>query len=57
MKFFDLTFSGAVLPEHDPMQVKQDFARLFAIQDSALIEEIFSGKTILLRHHLDSGTR
>ena len=56
MKSFDLTFSGAVLPEYDPTQVKQDFARLFAIQDNTLIEEIFSGKTILLRHNLDRKT-
>ena len=56
MKSFDLTFSGAVLPEYDPTQVRQDFARLFAIQDNALIEEIFSGKTILLRHNLDRKT-
>ena len=56
MKSFDLTFNGAVLPERDPGQVKQDLARLFSIQDSTLIEEIFSGKTIVLRHNLDRKT-
>lgn len=53
MKFFDLTFSGAVLPEHDPAQVKQALARLFSIEDGAELEALFSGKTIVLRHHLD----
>lgn len=53
MKFFDLTFSGAVLPDHNPAEVKLGLARLFGIEDDAEIAEIFSGKTIVLRHHLD----
>jgi DNA repair exonuclease SbcCD ATPase subunit len=53
MKFFDLTFNGTVLPEHDPGQVKLAFARMFSIEDTAELEDIFSGKTIVLRHNLD----
>jgi hypothetical protein len=53
MKFFDLTFSGAVLPDRNPAEVKLGLARLFGIEDDAEIAEIFSGKTIVLRHHLD----
>jgi hypothetical protein len=53
MKFFDLTFSGTVLPERDPAEVKLALARLFCIEDEASLEELFSGKTIVLRHHLD----
>lgn len=56
MKSFDLTFSGAVHPDCDPQQVKQGMARLFAIRDRALLDEIFSGKTIVLRHNLDRKT-
>jgi hypothetical protein len=53
MKFFDLTFSGTVLPEHDPSQVKLAFGRMFSIDDTVELEDIFSGKTIVLRHNLD----
>jgi len=53
MRSFDLTFNGAVLPDRDPMQVRQDLARLFAIEDSDLIERLFSGETVILRHNLD----
>ena len=53
MRSFDLTFNGAVLPDRDPGQVRQDLARLFAIDDNALIDKIFSGKTVILRHNLD----
>ena len=53
MKTFDLTFNGAVLPDYDPEQVKRDFALLFQIEDAALMEEIFSGETLVLRQNLD----
>jgi len=53
MKTFDLTFNGAVLPEYDPEQVKRDFALLFRIEDAAVVDEIFSGETLVLRHNLD----
>lgn len=56
MKSFDLTFSGMVLPEHDPGQVKQDLAKFLSIEDSAKLEEIFSGRTIVLRQNLDRKT-
>ena len=53
MKTFDLTFNGAVLQGHDPEQVKRDFALLFSIDDPAVVEEVFSGETLILRHNLD----
>lgn len=53
MKSFDLTFNGGVLPDHDPGQVRRELARLFEIDDSALLERMFSGQTIILRHNLD----
>ena len=53
MKTFDLTFKGAVLPEHDPRQVKTRFAQLFCIEDLSVLEELFSGETIILRSDLD----
>ena len=56
MKSFDLTFSGTILPEHDPARVKIAFAKLFSIENSAELDEIFSGKTIVLRQNLDRKT-
>ena len=56
MKTFDLTFNGALLPGHDPQQVKRDFALLFSIDDPAVVEEVFSGETLILRHNLDRKT-
>ena len=56
MKTFDLTFNGTVLPDYDREQVKRDFALLFSIEDRSLIEDIFSGETLALRHNLDRKT-
>jgi len=53
MKTFDLTFKGTVLPEYDSRQVKARFAQLFCIKDLAVIEELFSGETVILRSDLD----
>lgn len=53
MKSFDLTFNGGVLPDHDPARVRRELARLLQIDDSELLERIFSGETIILRHNLD----
>ena len=53
MKTFDLTFKGTVLPEHDPRHVKARFAQLFCIEDLSVVEELFSGETIILRSDLD----
>lgn len=53
MKSFDLMFNGGILPDHDPGQVRRELSRLLEIDDSALLERIFSGQTIVLRHNLD----
>jgi len=56
VKRFDVTFKGEVLPQHTPEQVKAGFVELFRIQDPAMLEEIFSGKTVVLRSNLDRKT-
>ena len=53
MKKFDITFRGEVLPKHDPERVKAGFVELFKIRDSGMLEEIFSGETVVLRSNLD----
>ena len=53
MKKFDITFRGEVLPRHDPEEVKAGFVDLFKIRDSGMLEEIFSGETVVLRSNLD----
>jgi hypothetical protein len=50
---FDLTFKGKVLPGHDPEHVKAGFAELFCIEDSKLVEQLFSGQEIILRSGLN----
>ena len=53
---FDLTFNGTILPDHDPKQVKADFARMFCIEDPSLLKELFSGETVILRTGLERKT-
>ena len=53
MKKFDITFRGEVLPKHDPERVKAGFVELFKIRDSGMLDEIFSGETVVLRSNLD----
>ncbi len=53
MKTFDITFKGKLLPEHDRERVKAGFIDLFNIEDPSMVEEIFSGKTVVLRSNLD----
>ena len=53
MKKFDITFKGEVLPRHDPERVKAGFVDLFKIRDTGLLDEIFSGETVVLRSNLD----
>jgi hypothetical protein len=51
---FNLSFQGEILPGHDPVIAKRNFARLFAISDRQRIEQFFSGKPVVLRRNLDS---
>ena len=53
MKKFDITFKGEVLPRHDPELVKAGFVDLFKIRDTGMLDEIFSGETVVLRSNLD----
>jgi hypothetical protein len=53
---FDLTFNGTILPDHDPKQVKADFAQMFCIEDPSLLKELFSGETVILRTGLERKT-
>ena len=53
MNKFNLTFSGEILPGKDPREVRQRFARLFAIDDPERLERFFSGETIILRRNLN----
>ena len=51
---FNLSFQGEILPGHDPVIARRNFARLFAISDRHRIEQFFSGKPVVLRRNLDS---
>lgn len=53
---FDLTFNGKILPDHDPEQVKAGFAKMFCIEDPSLLQELFSGETVILREGLERKT-
>ncbi len=56
MKTFDLTFRGEALPGHVVGQVKENLARLFCIDEAAVIDALFSGETVHLRCDLDRKT-
>ncbi|MEJ2530634.1 MAG: hypothetical protein P8Y92_02440 [Halioglobus sp.] len=53
MNRFNLEFTGAILPDRDPEQVKARFGRFFAIDDPERLERFFSGRTIVLRRNLE----
>lgn len=53
MNRFNLTFSGEILPGHDPELVKVRFANLFEIDDPERLKLLFSGGTFILRHNLE----
>ena len=56
MNRFNLTFSGEILPGHEPEQVKLLFGKMFAIDDPVRLERFFSGETIILRRNLERKT-
>ncbi|PLW68049.1 hypothetical protein [Pseudohalioglobus lutimaris] len=53
MKRFDLTFKGDILPDFEPDSVRAGFAELFSINDTLVIDELFSGDSFVLRSNLD----
>ena len=53
MKRFDLTFKGDILPDFDPVRVREGFAELFRISDPLVLDELFSGDAFVLRSNLD----
>ena len=53
MNKFNLTFSGGILPGHDPERVKAEFGTLFNIDDPARIDQFFAGQNVILRRDLD----
>ena len=52
-KIFDLTFKGSVHSGYDAAQVKTDIARLFSIEEPAVIEQLFCGQKVVLKQALD----
>ncbi|MDX1734130.1 MAG: hypothetical protein R3228_07180, partial [Halioglobus sp.] len=53
MNKFNLTFSGEILSDRDPGDVRLRFAEAFSIDDPQRLERFFSGDTIILRRNLE----
>ena len=52
---FDIYFSGSILPDHDPVTVRQTVAKLFNI-DAAQLEQLFSGARLCIKRDVDADT-
>lgn len=53
MNRFNLTFSGEILPGHDPERVKARLAEALGIDDPQYLQRCFSGETVVLRRDLE----
>ena len=53
MNRFNLTFTGETLPGYDPDRVKAAFGDVLSVEDAAQIDQLFSGKTVILRRDLE----
>ncbi|MEW7979028.1 MAG: hypothetical protein G8D28_06515 [gamma proteobacterium symbiont of Phacoides pectinatus] len=52
---YDIYFSGQLLPERDPDQVRQDLARLFKM-DLRKVERLFTGTAVRIKADVDQET-
>ncbi len=53
METYNLTFSGEILPGHDPWKARIRFGKAMGIDDAGRLQAFFSGEVITLRRNLD----